>query len=192
MCRMSAQPLHTNKVTLLVSLGAMSVACIALIAHPSWCTLNPAPCRRRQLDDDFRLQYARMWQALVMADEAGIRSAAAGMGAGDTAELFAGVLTQRPWSQVSSTLTVKTCSLNLSTSPLQRCADTAPLTSGKLGLQPQSRPSLWSIRHHRMACLACCGAVHQCVIVYLQVVERSSDHLRVGRGGEEERQLLNE
>lgn len=56
------------------------------------------PCR--QLDDDFRLQYARMWQALVMADEAAIRSAAAGMGAGDTTELFAGVLTQRPWSQV--------------------------------------------------------------------------------------------
>lgn len=26
----------------------------------------------------------------------------------------------------------------------------------------------------------------------VQVVERSSDHLRVGRGGEEERQLLNE
>ena len=35
-----------------------------------------------------------------MADEAGIRSAAAGMGAGETTELFAGVLTQRPWSQV--------------------------------------------------------------------------------------------
>jgi hypothetical protein len=26
----------------------------------------------------------------------------------------------------------------------------------------------------------------------LQVVKQSSDHLRVGRGGEEERQLLNE
>jgi hypothetical protein len=63
--------------------------------------VHPKPCRCRQLDDEFRLQYARMWQALVMADEAGIRSAAAGMGAGETTELFAGVLTQRPWSQAS-------------------------------------------------------------------------------------------
>ena len=62
-------------------------------------TLAPEPFRR--LDDEFRLQYARMWQALVMADERGIRSAAAAMGAGEMAELFAGVLTQRPWSQVS-------------------------------------------------------------------------------------------
>ena len=45
-----------------------------------------------------------MWQALVMADERGIRAAAAGMGAGETAELFAGVLTQRPWSQASRVL----------------------------------------------------------------------------------------
>lgn len=54
----------------------------------------------RQLDDDFRLDYARLWQALVMADERGIRSAAAAMNAGAMAELFAGMLTNRPWDQV--------------------------------------------------------------------------------------------
>lgn len=54
---------------------------------------------RRQLDDDFRLEYAKLWQSLVMADERGIRSAAAAMNAGAMAELFAGMLTNRPWDQ---------------------------------------------------------------------------------------------
>ena len=36
----------------------------------------------------------------MTADEAGIRSAAAAMGAGESAPLFAGMLTQRPWDQV--------------------------------------------------------------------------------------------
>jgi hypothetical protein len=40
------------------------------------------------------------WKALVSADEKGIRSAASTMNAGDAEELFAGILTQRPFDEV--------------------------------------------------------------------------------------------
>lgn len=142
----------------------MLTACIALLV--TLCHILGSPCHCRRLDDDFRLQYARMWQALVMADEAGIRSAAAGMGAGETTELFAGVLTQRPWSQVRNA--ENSCeSLNTRTLQHHAIVDTCYLCrSGAQVRKPSALP--------------------------LQVVKQSSDHLRVGRGGEAERQELNE
>ncbi len=45
-------------------------------------------------------RYAELWKALVTADERGIRTAAAHLGAGESSELFAGILTQRPFSEV--------------------------------------------------------------------------------------------
>lgn len=54
----------------------------------------------KALDAPFQLQYAHLWKALVTADERGIRAAAVQMGAGESAELFAGILTQRPFSEV--------------------------------------------------------------------------------------------
>lgn len=44
------------------------------------------------------------WKALVAADEAGIRGAAATMNAGDAEELFAGILTQRPFEEVQPSM----------------------------------------------------------------------------------------
>lgn len=61
------------------------------------------------LDAGFQLRYAQLWKALVTADEGGIRAAAAQLGAGESAELFAGILTQRPFSEVGSLCCVFHC-----------------------------------------------------------------------------------
>ncbi|KAL4448834.1 hypothetical protein ABPG77_007551 [Micractinium sp. CCAP 211/92] len=55
----------------------------------------------RQLDDAFRLEYAGLWHSLVFADEGGIRRHSAAMNAGDAVPLFAGMLTQKPWEEVT-------------------------------------------------------------------------------------------
>ena len=55
----------------------------------------------RQLDDGLRLEYAGLWRSLIHADEAGIRRHCAALNAGDAVPLFAGMLTQRPWEEVS-------------------------------------------------------------------------------------------
>ena len=55
----------------------------------------------RRLSDDFRLEYAGLWRSLVFGDEAGIRRHAAGLNAGDSVQLFAGMLTMRPWDEVT-------------------------------------------------------------------------------------------
>jgi len=55
----------------------------------------------RQLDDDFRLQYASLWRSLIFADVNGITDSATAMNAGHAVPLFAGMLTQRPWKEVS-------------------------------------------------------------------------------------------
>ncbi len=55
----------------------------------------------RRLSDDFRLEYAALWRSLVFGDEAGIRSAAGALGAAESVQLFAGMLTMRPWDEVT-------------------------------------------------------------------------------------------
>ena len=54
----------------------------------------------RSLSDDFRIEYAGLWRALIFADEAGIRKHSEAMNAGDAVPVFAAMLTQRPWEQV--------------------------------------------------------------------------------------------
>ena len=56
----------------------------------------------RDLSTDFRLQYAALWKALVFGDEDGIRRSATGMNAGEAVPLFAGILTQRPWKDITA------------------------------------------------------------------------------------------
>ncbi|KAL4422859.1 hypothetical protein ABPG75_009056 [Micractinium tetrahymenae] len=55
----------------------------------------------RRLDDHFRLEYAGLWHSLVFADEAGIRRHSTAMNAGDAVPLFAGMLTQKPWEEIT-------------------------------------------------------------------------------------------
>lgn len=69
----------------------------------------------KSLDAGFQLRYAQLWKALVTADEGGIRAAAAQLGAGESAELFAGILTQRPFSEVAS------CNVCLTERRFDRC-----------------------------------------------------------------------
>jgi len=47
-----------------------------------------------------RIQYAKLWRSLILADVDGIKSASIAMNAGDSYQLFAGMLTNRPWEQV--------------------------------------------------------------------------------------------
>ena len=54
----------------------------------------------RSIDDDFRLQYAGLWHALIFADVEAITLHSTAMNAGHAVPLFAGMLTQRPWDEV--------------------------------------------------------------------------------------------
>ena len=54
----------------------------------------------RELDDEFRLRYAAMWKALVLADLPGIERAATALGVGESYPLFSAILTQRPWDDI--------------------------------------------------------------------------------------------
>jgi len=54
----------------------------------------------RRIDDKFRLEYAKLWQALIYGDAVAIKQHAEAMNAGDMYPLFVSMLTQRPWEQV--------------------------------------------------------------------------------------------
>mmetsp|Transcript_20714 Transcript_20714/g.53084 ORF Transcript_20714/g.53084 Transcript_20714/m.53084 type:complete len:534 (+) Transcript_20714:223-1824(+) len=55
----------------------------------------------RVIDDNFRREYAALWQALILADHEGIKRHSASMNAGDAYPLFAAMLTTRPWDQIT-------------------------------------------------------------------------------------------
>lgn len=55
----------------------------------------------RQLNDEFRLEYSKLWKALILGDIKGITESAANMNAADSVPLFAGMLTQRQWKDVT-------------------------------------------------------------------------------------------
>ncbi len=55
----------------------------------------------RRLDDSFRLEYSKLWKALILGDVAGITASATRMNAAGSVPLFAGMLTQRQWRDVT-------------------------------------------------------------------------------------------
>lgn len=52
------------------------------------------------IDDDFRIMYAELWRALMMADLNGIEVACRGMGIHKAYPLFAAMLTARPYDEI--------------------------------------------------------------------------------------------
>lgn len=56
----------------------------------------------RRLDDSFRREYCRLWQALVTGNAADIERHCRGLNAGSAFPLLAGLLTQRPWDDITS------------------------------------------------------------------------------------------
>ena len=56
----------------------------------------------RELDADFRLEYARLWRALALGDTRGIAASAHALGVGEFYPLFAAMLTQRPWDDIAN------------------------------------------------------------------------------------------
>lgn len=56
----------------------------------------------RELPDSFRMAYARLWRAVIDADEPGMQRAALDLGGGDAYRLFTCILTRRSWRSVSS------------------------------------------------------------------------------------------
>lgn len=50
--------------------------------------------------DEFRLEYARLWRSLILADENGIKEHAEAMNAGGAVDVFCAMLTQRPWEDI--------------------------------------------------------------------------------------------
>lgn len=69
--------------------------------HPKWQLVLLDHGLYRKLDDSFRLEYASLWRSLIFGDVDGIQKSATAMNAGDVVPLFAGMLTQRPWRDVS-------------------------------------------------------------------------------------------
>jgi hypothetical protein len=51
----------------------------------------------RRIDDKFRLEYAKLWQALIYGDAVAIKQHAEAMNAGDMYPLFVAMLTQVWW-----------------------------------------------------------------------------------------------
>jgi hypothetical protein len=88
-----AHPLHFPVLLLLLQLvrkGPSGQAQLVLLDHGLY----------RQIDDEFRREYAALWRALIFSDKAGIKQHAESMNAGDAYPLFAAMLTMRPWDQV--------------------------------------------------------------------------------------------
>ncbi|KAI4875437.1 hypothetical protein NFI96_005877 [Prochilodus magdalenae] len=54
------------------------------------------------LNQDFRMDYCRLWQSLIKGDMKGIERYSRRLGAGDLYPLFACVLTARSWASVST------------------------------------------------------------------------------------------
>jgi aarF domain-containing kinase len=54
----------------------------------------------KQLDDDFRIQYARLWRNLMMADVKGIKESCRALGVDEMYTLFAAMLTSRPFDEI--------------------------------------------------------------------------------------------
>lgn len=54
----------------------------------------------KELDDEFRLEYARLWQALVLADAKSITDSCERLNAGRLAPLLAAMLTNKPWNEI--------------------------------------------------------------------------------------------
>ncbi|KAJ4939527.1 hypothetical protein JOQ06_028975 [Pogonophryne albipinna] len=54
------------------------------------------------LEPDFRLDYCRLWQALIRGDMSGVERYSRRLGAGDLFPLFACVLTARSWTAVNA------------------------------------------------------------------------------------------
>ncbi len=56
----------------------------------------------RSLDDAFRIEYSKLWKSLILGDVNGITESATNMNAADSVPLFAGMLTQRQWKDVTT------------------------------------------------------------------------------------------
>jgi len=56
----------------------------------------------RHLDKDFRMDYCRLWQGLVLSDEAIIKDSCERMNSGPLYPLLAAMITQKPWDAIMS------------------------------------------------------------------------------------------
>lgn len=54
----------------------------------------------KEIDDDFRIRYARLWRSLMMADLNGIEESCRDLGVDKAYPLFAAMLTARPYDEI--------------------------------------------------------------------------------------------
>eukprot|EP01037_Dinobryon_pediforme_P043598 gene43598-54739_t len=54
----------------------------------------------RKLQDDFRQNYVRLWQGIIMRDEESIEKYCRRLNAGDMYSLLAAMLTMKPWNDI--------------------------------------------------------------------------------------------
>ena len=56
----------------------------------------------RELDDNFRRSYCRLWQSIISSDEDGIKLYCKELNAGRMFTLLSAILTMRPWDDITS------------------------------------------------------------------------------------------
>ena len=83
-----SDPHSANAFVRPVQIGSRSLPQLVLLDHGLYRELNP----------EFRNNYARLWRALVMRDNADIEKYARALGAGDYYKVFSFILTWRPFS----------------------------------------------------------------------------------------------
>lgn len=81
--------------------------------HPGNCLIRPSSKHKgkpemvlvdhglyKTIDDQFRIQYAELWQSLMLADLEGIQTSCKGLGVTKMYPLFAAMLTARPYDEI--------------------------------------------------------------------------------------------
>lgn len=56
----------------------------------------------KELDDNFRRNYCRLWRAIICSNEADIRKYCTNLNAGELFTILAAVLTMRSWDDITS------------------------------------------------------------------------------------------
>lgn len=54
----------------------------------------------KQIDDEFRIKYAKLWQSLMLADLDGIKNSCSDLGVDEMYTLLAAILTSRPYDEI--------------------------------------------------------------------------------------------
>ncbi|GAB0490171.1 hypothetical protein MMPV_001403 [Pyropia vietnamensis] len=106
----------------------------------------------QQLSPDFRLEYARLWRAILLADVAGLRRGAEVMGVGEHYKLFASMLTMRSWASLSGEAPPAPTAADAT--DISGVATATGVTKGASGSRLRAATAMPSARQNNVAALS--------------------------------------